>query len=79
MDLQSSIHADYIMKTKMFLFKVLHFAVTIALFYFTWRIFRYGNVPLEKDAAYRYNYFVSIMFGILLLFFNNTYINALEG
>ena len=74
-----SIHTDYMMKIKMFFYKVLHFVVSIALFFGAWTLFRYGGIPVDKDVAYRYNYFVTIFYAVLLLFFNNTYNSYLFG
>ena len=74
-----SIHTDYMMKIKMFFYKVLHFVVSIALFFGAWTLFRYGGIPVDRDVAFRYNYFVTIFYAVLLLFFNNTYNSYLFG
>ena len=55
MDMQSSIHADYVMKIKMFVYKLLHYVVTIFLFYGAWTLFRYGGFLIEKGVSYRYD------------------------
>lgn len=73
------VHADYMMKTKMFIIKAIHFALTIALFYGCWLIFRYDELFRFKAAGYRYNYYVTASFAALLLFFNRTYNAYLFG
>ena len=75
MDLRS----DYVMKTKMFIFKSVHFVLTVGLFYWTWLIFRYNEFPQVKDVGYRYNYLVVGAFALMVSFFNRTYNSYLFG
>ena len=59
----------------------IHFAVSLAVFYYFWIAFRYGHDAVSKatDIAYRYNYYVLIGFGVILLFFNRVYNSYLFG
>ena len=75
MDLRS----DYVMKTKMFIFKSVHFVLTVGLFYWTWLIFRYNEFPQVKGVGYRYNYLVVGAFALMVSFFNRTYNSYLFG
>lgn len=59
--------------------KTFHLAVTIALFYVAWMIFRYGEVFPEKDIAFRYNYIVTIGYSAAFIFFIRTYNGYLLG
>lgn len=71
--------SDYLMKTKMFFVKMIHYILTIGLFYLAWMIFRYQGFTFEKDITYRYNYLVTIGYAALLMFFNRTYNSYLFG
>lgn len=70
---------ENIIRQKMFVVKTIHFLLSIALFYGTWLLFRYKEIPNIKETGFRYNYFVTIAFGLLVLFFNNTYNSYLFG
>nr|MBQ4454845.1 sugar transferase [Clostridia bacterium] len=70
---------ENIIRQKMFVVKTIHFLLSIALFYGTWLLFRYNEIPSIKETGFRYNYFVTIAFGILVIFFNNTYNSYLFG
>ena len=59
--------------------KMVHFIISIAVFYLFWLLFRYGRIPQERGTGYRYNYFVVIGFSVLLLFFSRTYNSYLLG
>ncbi len=70
---------DYRMKTKMFVFKTIHFALTLGLFYLIWIYFRYNEFPQVTDVGFRYNYIILLAFAILVGFFNRTYNSYLFG
>ena len=73
------IHSDYSMKTKMVIFKSVHFVLTIVLFCWAWFPFRYKGVPQVNDVGYRYNYLAIALFAVLFAFFNRTYNSYLFG
>ena len=70
---------DYVMKTKQFIVKSFHFLLTVILFYVMFLLFRYGRLTGIEDVGFRYNYIVTLAFGVLVLFFNNTYNAYLFG
>ncbi len=70
---------EYSVKQKMFLVKFLHFVVSVLLFYEAFLIFRYGGFPQVLDNEFRYNYYVTVAFACLLIFFNNTMNSYLFG
>ncbi len=76
---ESQARVDYIGRSKIFVAKTIHFLICVGLFYGAWLIFRYHELPQEKDVAYRYNYFITIGYSILLIFFNRTYNSYLLG
>ena len=64
---------------KLFSIKLLHFAVSIAMFFAAWLIFRYGKISAVKEVGYRYNFFITIGYTVLLLLFIRTYNAYLFG
>ena len=70
---------DYMMKTKQFIVKSIHFFFTVGLYYLMFVIFRYGKLSGIKDTGFRYNYIVTGGFAILVAFFNRTYNSYLFG
>ena len=50
--------ADYRKRSKLFVVKALHFLITVGLFYAAWIYFRYHEIPFEKEAGFRYNYYI---------------------
>ena len=70
---------DYSIKRRMAIFKTLHYFLVIGLFYLIWLLFRYNELPQAKGTGFRYNYLVTVGFGILLAFFNRTYNSYLFG
>lgn len=70
---------DYMMKTKQFIVKSIHFFFTVGLFYLMFVIFRYGKLSGIQDVGFRYNYIVTGSFAILVAFFNRTYNSYLFG
>ena len=59
--------------------KLVHFLVTLVIFYVFWLLFRYGTLVPMKNVGYRYNYFIVIGYAIVLFFFNRTYNSYLLG
>ena len=72
-------HNDYMMKTKQFIVKTIHFLITLGLFYLMFLFFRYGTISGIKDVGFRYNHIVTGAFAILVWFFNRTYNSYLFG
>lgn len=70
---------DYMMKTKQFIVKTMHFLFTVGLFYLMFLLFRYGTLSGIEDVGFRYNYIVTGAFAILVAFFNRTYNSYLFG
>ena len=70
---------DYRAKTKLFLFKVFHYALTCGLFFAVWLRFRYGRALPTQDVGFRYNYLVTAGFAAILVLFNRTYNSYLFG
>ncbi len=59
-------------------FKLIHFLLCILLFYVCWIFFRYGTYTL-KGVGYRYNYYVTAGYAVILLLLNRTYNAYLIG
>lgn len=59
--------------------KLLHIAVTIVIFYYSWLFFRYGGFIQSHGSGFRYNYYITAGFAVLVLFFNRTYNSYLLG
>ncbi len=59
-------------------FELIHFALSVALFFVFWLFFRYGTFQREA-YGYRYNYYITLGYAALLLFFNRTYNAYLFG
>ena len=59
--------------------KVAHFAISVAVFYVFWLLFRYGRLTFIYDRAFCYNYYVCVGYGVVLYFFNRTYNAYLLG
>lgn len=64
---------------KLFGFKLLHLVISIVVFYLTFLLFRYGTLVEIEKAGFRYNYFVALLYGIMLVFFVRTYNAYLLG
>ena len=77
--MQTVVKNDYMMKTKQFIAKSIHFLISLGLFFWAWRLFCRYEIPTENDIASRYNYIVTAGFGILVLFFSRTYNSYLFG
>ncbi len=59
--------------------RILHFAISVAVFYVFWLLFRYGRLTHIFDRAFRYNYYVCFAYGVVLYLFNKTYNSYLLG
>jgi exopolysaccharide biosynthesis polyprenyl glycosylphosphotransferase len=79
MESAKALKNDYVMKTKQFIVKTIHFSVTVGLFYLMFLMFRYGTLSGIQDVGFRYNYIVTGGFAILIAFFNQTYNSYLFG
>lgn len=56
-----------------------HFITIIVLFYISLILFRYGSFASIIQNGFRYNYFVTILYGTLIIFFTRTYNSYLLG
>ena len=79
METTRALKNDYMMKTKQFIVKTVHFLVTVGLFYLMFLMFRYGTLSGIQDVGFRYNYIVTGGYAILVAFFNRTYNSYLFG
>ena len=57
----------------MMLLKIIHFLFDIAIFFIAFIWFRYHRFNNLDPVGFRYNYFVAILYGLLLYFFARTY------
>ena len=64
---------------KLLCVKALHLALTVALFYVFWLLFRYGRLHGINRYGFRYNYYVTVAYAVLLCWFNRTYSSFLYG
>ena len=56
----------------LFGYKLVHFLLCIAAFYWFWIVFRYGSF-VTRGYGFRYNYYTTIGYAVLLLMFSRTY------
>lgn len=76
---KSITHVNYSRKLKLLLIKVVHFLLSVVLFFFAWLQFRYhGPIPFG-EVGFRYNYFITISYSIIIFFFYKTYNAYLIG
>ena len=61
------------------LIKTLHLIASLILFFVFWILFRYHSFSFQPGSGFRYNYYVLILYGVLLIFFNRTYNSFLLG
>ena len=61
---------------KLFGFKAIHFIAMIGLFFCFFLLFSKLN---EAEYSFRYNYYVTILYGVIIIFFNRTYNSYLLG
>ena len=64
---------------KLFGFKLLHLILSIIIFYIAFLMFRYGTLVKIGRAGFRYNYFVTLLYGFMIVFFVRTYNAYLLG
>jgi len=55
------------------LIKYVHFLVTVGIFTFFWLQFHYPSRDWQLTRAFRYDIFVPIVYGFLLIWFNSTF------
>ena len=55
------------------LIKYLHLVLSVLLFLAFWLKFRYQSTPIVFDRGFRYNYFVALGYGVLLMWFNGVF------
>ncbi len=70
---------EYRRQVKISALKLLHFAMTAALFTVFWFLFRYGGFNPPTSTGFRYNYFIIIGYCAALFFFNKVYNSYLLG
>lgn len=58
---------------KLLLLKLVHLALSVALFYIFWLLFRYHTLWGINKYGFRYNYFIAFGYGMLLYWFNRIY------
>ena len=63
----------------MMLLKLVHLCFSMLLFYVFWLLFRFGRLTNLPKYGFRYNYYVTIGYGIVLFFFLRTYNGYLLG
>ena len=59
--------------------KLLHFGISLALFYVFWLLFRYHRLNVVRNSRFRYNYFILGAYAAILFFFIRTYNAYLLG
>ena len=59
--------------------KLFHMAVSIAIFYICWLLFRYKALSFRGDIAYRYNYYVCAGYAVILFFFKLLYVFSIKS
>lgn len=64
---------------KLFAIKAIHLILTMVVFYLSFLLFRYGSLVEIDPYGFRYNYFVSILYCAMIVFFNKTYNAYLLG
>ena len=64
---------------KLFCIKLIHLVFNVAVFYLFFLLFRYGNLKKMDSYGFRYNYFATILYGVLMFFFIKTYNAYLLG
>ncbi len=64
---------------KIVILKLIHFMISIAVFYLFWILFRYKGFHIVHEKGYRYNYYVLIVYAVLLFILSRTYNAYLIG
>lgn len=76
---KSITHVNYNRKLKLLLIKVAHFLLSVALFFLAWLFFRYKGIIPANDVGFRYNFFITWAYAVILFFFYKTYNAYLIG
>ena len=61
------------------LLKLAHYGLMVLAFYAVWIFFRYGRFTDLPSRGFRYNYFVGIIYAVILFAFDRTYNSYLLG
>lgn len=64
---------------KLFGLKLIHLLLTVTTFFVFFILFRYGSLTEAYRYGFRYNYYVAILYGAMIIFFNKTYNAYLLG
>lgn len=64
---------------KLFAYKCTHLILSVGLFYLFFILFRYGSLTDIDTYGFRYNYFVALIYGTMIVFFVRTYNAYLLG
>ena len=64
---------------KLFAYKGAHLILSVGLFYIFFILFRYGSLTNVDTYGFRYNYFVALIYGAMIVFFIRTYNAYLLG
>lgn len=64
---------------RLFGLKMIHLILTVITFFVFFLLFRYGSLTGGTYYGFRYNYFVAILYGAMVIFFNRTYNAYLLG
>lgn len=64
---------------RLMLLKILHFGLTVILFYIFWLLFRYHTLAPGRRTGFRYNYYILAGYAVAVLFFGRTYNSYLFG
>lgn len=64
---------------KLFGIKAIHLVVSVIIFYVSFIYFRYGSLVDVDYYGFRYNYYVALLYGSMLVFFIRTYNAYLLG
>lgn len=70
---------EYLKQLKTRGIKLIHFILSVGIFYLFWLLFRFGNLSPSKNVGFRYNYFIAAGYGAILFFFIRTYNSYLLG
>lgn len=58
---------------KLFGIKMIHFCITISLFFVFFLLFRYGTLFGIAWTGFRYNFFAALLYAAMFIFFSRTY------
>lgn len=63
----------YYQQTKLLFLKLLHFGLTIASFSVAWMFYQFPPTFVVDDAGFRREILVSVVYGVMVFFFNRVY------